>query len=224
MKLVSFQSMDALKDLINKGYLEVDEQHINIKKYGHTYEWIIEKMNESVPNEYGTKFPLWCWVKFKQGICPPKHKGTPAKGFDVKITFEKRKEEVFITDYRRYSFLLNNIYIPDSKHDKKQFEKELEKYSVTAEELKAVVRTDKYSSYRTDKEFMDICYKIRKSFDRCISEESDVLQGCIWRINLNEVLKIEILNDSNYGFGTFNYMRKNGKRFDWINDFYDKLD
>ena len=35
MKLVSFQSMDALKDLINKGYLEVDEQHINIKKYGH---------------------------------------------------------------------------------------------------------------------------------------------------------------------------------------------
>jgi len=90
--------------------------------------------------------------------------------------------------------------------------------------LKAVVRADKYGSQRTDKEFVDICSKIEKSFDRCISEESDVLQGCIWRINLNEVSKIEILNDSGYRFGTFNYVRKNGKRFDWINDFYDKLD
>lgn len=224
MKLVTFQSMEALKELVNKGYLEVDEQYIDTKKYGRTYKWIIEKMNEAVPNEHGTKFPLWCWVKFKQGICPPKHKGAPAKGFDVKITFEKEKEDVFITDYRRYSFLLNNVYIPESKHDKEQFEKEIQKYGITAEELKAVVRTDKYGSHRTDKEFADICRTIEKSFDRCISEESDVLQGCIWRINLNEVSKIEILNDSGCRFGTFNYVRKNGKRFDWINDFYDKLD
>jgi len=58
--------------------------------------------------------------------------------------------------------LLNNVYIPDSKKDKEQFEKELEKYGITAEELKAVVRTDKYTSQRTDKEFVNICCKIRK--------------------------------------------------------------
>lgn len=224
MKLVSFQSMEALKELINKGYLEVEEQYVDTKKYGCTYEWIIEKMNKSIPNEYGTKFPLWCWVKFKQGICPPKHKGTPTKGFDVKIMFEKSKEDVFITDYRRYSFLLNNIYIPESKHDKEQFDKKLARDNITEEELKAVVRADKNKHNRTDKEFMDICCKIKKSFDRCISEESDVLQGCVWRINLNEVTNIEILSNTDYGYGTFNYVRKNGKRFDWINDFYNMLD
>ena len=69
---------------------------------------------------------------------------------------------MFITDYRRYSFLLNNVYIPDSKQQKEQFEKELEKYGITAKELKAVVRKDKYPSQRTDKEFLDMCYKIRK--------------------------------------------------------------
>lgn len=223
MKLVSFQSMEALKRLIDNGYLEADERYIDIKKVGPTYEWVVEKMNECVPNEHNAIFPLWCWVKFKNGICPPKHKGSPVKGNNVKITFEKPKEDVFITDYRRYSFLLNNVYIPDSKQQKEQFEKELEKYGITAEELKAVVRKDKYPSQRTDKEFLDMCYKIRKSFDKCIDEQSDVLQGCVWRINLDEVSKIEMLYDSDYSYGTFNYVRKNGKRFNWIEDFYDKL-
>lgn len=224
MKLVSFQSMEALKVLINKGYLEVDEQYVDTKKYGHVYEWVNEKMDNVIPNDFGTKYPLWCWVKFKKGTCPPKHKGAPVKGFDVKITFEKNKNEVFITDYRRYAFLLNNIYIPDRKYDKEQFEKELEKHNITTEELKAVVRSDKDTTHRTDKAFMDVCHKIRDSFDKCISEDSDVLQGCVWRINLDEVQNIEILSESNYQFGSFNYLRKNGKRFDWVKDFYDKLD
>ena len=40
--------------------------------------------------------------------------------------------------------------------------------------------------------------EIRKSFDRCITENSDVLQGCVWRINLDEIENIEILK---YVFG-----------------------
>ena len=45
----------------------------------------------------------------------------------------------------------------------------------------------------------------------------------MWRINLDEVEKIEILNDNNYRYGSFNYVRSNGKRFDWREDFYKKL-
>ena len=48
MKLVTFQSFDALKNLFNKGYLECDESKINKEKSGTTYDWIVEKMNEVV--------------------------------------------------------------------------------------------------------------------------------------------------------------------------------
>lgn len=223
MKLVSFQSMEALKELVDKGYLESDERYIDISKMGPTYEWIVTKMSQYVPNRHNAKFPLWCWVKFKNGICPPKHKGEPVKGFDVKITFEKAREDVFITDFRRYSFLLNNIYIPDNKKDKELFEKEMEKKGITPEELKAAARSDIFASQRMDQDFLDICTKIRRSFDKCICEDSDVLQGCVWRIELDEVLKIEVLHDADYRYGSFNYVRKNGKRFDWIKDFYNML-
>lgn len=223
MKLVTFQTIDALKELINKGYLECKEIFVDTKKYGYSFTWIIEKMYELLNNEYDAKYPIWCWVKFKNGICPPKHKGKKIKGYDVKITFNKNREDVLITDYQRFSFLLNNKYIPKNKKDKENFDKLLNTNNITDEDLKAYIRKDKYNVHRTDKEFLRVCDEIRKSFDECITEKSDVLQGCVWRINLSEVEKIEILNNEDYTYGTFNYVRSNGKRYNWIEAFYKKL-
>jgi hypothetical protein len=180
-------------------------------------------MNERIPNPNNVDYPLWCWVKCYNGICPPKKKGKRVEGFDVKITFNKNEKDVFITDFRRYSFLLNNIYIPNSLKEKEEFESLLEKYNITKEELKAYVRHDKYKSHRTDKEYIDVCNKIRKTFDRCITKNSNVLQGCVWRINLDEVEKIEILKDDGYVYGSLNYIRSNGKRIDWQKDYYKLL-
>ena len=223
MKLVTFQSLDAVKDLFEKGYLECNSSKIDIKKAGLTYHWVMEKMNKFVKNEFSTSYPLWCWVKCYNNIAPVKRKGEKVEGFDVKITFNKDKKDVFITDFRRYSFLLNNMYIPNNIEDKISFDKKLEKYNVTKEELKAYVRLDKYDGHRRDAEFLDLCNEIRKSFDRCITENSDVLQGCVWRINLDEIENIEILKKDGYRSGSLNYIRSNGKRINWINDYYKKL-
>ena len=80
---------------------------MHYQKNGITYKWVIDKMNENLENKFNTSYPIWCWVKCYNGICPPKRKGEPVKEFQVKITFNKKEDEVFITDFRRYSFLLN---------------------------------------------------------------------------------------------------------------------
>ena len=223
MKLVTFQSLEAVKDLFQKGYIECDKSKINFKKVGFAYQWVIEKMNKSIKNQFNTSYPIWCWVKCYNTVAPSKRKGEKIEGYDVKITFNKNEKDIFITDFRRYSFLLNNMYIPDNIEDKINFDKILEKFNITKEELKAYVRQDKYNGYRTDKEFLEICSKIRKSFDKCITKDSDVLQGCVWRINLDEIESIEILKNDGYRYGSINYIRSNGKRIDWIDDYYKKL-
>ena len=48
MKLVTFQSFDAVRDLFNKGYLECDNRKINLFKAGPTYQWIVNQMNEKI--------------------------------------------------------------------------------------------------------------------------------------------------------------------------------
>ncbi|MBO5095933.1 MAG: DUF3841 domain-containing protein [Bacilli bacterium] len=223
MKLVTFQSLEATKDLFKKGYLECNESYINFKKVGDTYKWITEKMNKSVKNEFNSSYPLWCWVKCYNYIIPPKIKGEKVKDFDVKITFNKNEKDVFITDFRRYSFLLNNIYIPDNLEDKISFDKKLDKYNITKEDLEAYVRHDKYLAHRTDNEFLNICSEIRNSFDKCITKDSNILQGCVWRINLDEIESIEFLKDDGYKYGTLNYVRSNGKRIDWTKEYYKML-
>lgn len=223
MKLVTFQTFDALKSLVNRGYLEADAARIDLCKYGFPYEWITEQMARRIEGRGQAEYPLWCWVRFKNGICPPKHKGKAVSGFDVKITFHKPENEVLVTDYRRYSFLLNNTYIPESTADRMAFQKELEAQGITGEDLKAVARPDKYHAHRNDAAFLTACQKIRTSFDRCITRDSDVLQGCVWRIHLAEVESIAFLNDPGYTYGTFNYKRKDGTRFDWIEDYYKLL-
>lgn len=220
MKLVTFQSIDALNDLNKKGYLECNESKIDIKKVGSTYKWIVDKMNEKIDNPNKTKYPLWCWVKCYNGIYPPKVKGKKVDGFDVKITFHKDEKDVFITDFSRYSFLLNNIFIPNNLKEKNDFDNLLMKYNITKEDLEAYVRSDKYTTHRTDKEFIDVCNMIKESFDRCITKDSDILQGCVWRINKSEIEKIEILKDDGYTYGSLNYIRSNGERIDWQEDYY----
>ena len=223
MKLVTFQSKEALEFLNKNGYLVCNEQYINKLKVGDTYNWIIDRMKGVKCNKYNAKYPIWAWVKCYNCICSPKRKGNKVENFDVKITFEKEESSVFITDFRRYSFLLNNAYIPNSKKDKEEFDKQLEKYNITEEELKAYVRHDKYNTCRNDKKFLQVCKKINISFDKCITKDSDILQGCVWYIDLSEIKSIEILKEDGYSYGTLNYIRSNGKRINWREEYYKKL-
>lgn len=223
MKLVTFQSIEAFKFLNDNGYLICDDSHAPNDKYSSSYKFIIDNMNKNVNNNDNIKYPIWCWVKCYDGICPPVVKGKRVEGFDVKITFNKNEKDVFITDYRRYSFLLKNLYISDSIEDKLKFDKKLEENNISLEDLKAFVRKDIYNSHRTDKEFLEICKEIEKSFSKCITNDSDVLQGCVWKINKEDIESIEILPKDDNVYGSLNYVREDGKRFDWVNDFYNRL-
>lgn len=223
MKLITFQSLDAVRDLFEKGYIECDKNRVNLKKMGKTYEWITKKMNEQIDNPHNACYPLWCWVKCYNSICPPKRKGDKIEGFDVKITFNKDENEVFITDFIRYSFLLNNTYIPNNNEERNLFDKKLKEYNITKEELKAYVRKDKYKECRTDRDFLNICDEIENTFDRCITKDSNILQWCVWRISLSEIDKIELIKDEDYTYGSVNYIRSNGKRMDWQEQYYKHL-
>ena len=68
-----------------------------------------------------------------------------------------------------------------------------------------------------------MCDENQKSFYRCITEDSDVLQGCVWKIGKSEIESIEILPKDDNVYGSLNYVRENGKRFDWVEDYYTRI-
>lgn len=221
MKLVTFQTFNALKDLINNGYLVCDEKYIDKKKMGITYNWVKEKMEKS--GLECKKYPIWCWVKYNNLLCPPNRKGKKIEGFDVKITFNKDENDVFITDFIKYSFLLNYQYIPDDLNDLKEFRNKITNLDITDLDLIKYVRRDKYENFKSDKYFLEIVKLVEKSFDKCICDDGSILQGCVSKINLEDVEKIEFLTDDNIMSGSINYVRSNGKRKNWIDAYINTL-
>lgn len=212
MKLITFQSESVLKELVTRGHWKCDPKYVDVSRYGSVYDWITAHMEHRIQRPSDIRYPVWCWVKFKNGICPPRHRGVSGPLPIIKITFNKRPEDVFVTDYRRYSFLLNYRYIPESLDDRRRFDEKL---------AQAGLEND--ASYEMCRKFPAICNEIEDSFQRCITSDSDVLQGCVWRVLLSDVEQIEFLRNGEYQYGTFNYTRKNGTRFNWIEDLYKKL-
>lgn len=212
MKLVTFQTKKALAILKKKSVLCADEAYINLKKYGFPYDWMVHEMKRrKICPKNRENYPLWAWAKCGASIAPPKRKNIfDVKQELVKITFEKSDDEVLISDYMAYSFLLNGHIVPKTKAEYKQFLKEIGEKGISSENLKAFVRKEKQSQ-----KVVGLFPKIKKTWARIFDLKSPMRQACVWNIKMSEILKIETLNDPKYIYGTMNAKRADGSRPDW---------
>ena len=212
MKLTTFQTLKAYNQLISKGYLVVDSNYVNTKKYGVPYNWIVEKMN-NINNPYNATYPLWSWYQYG-GISHPR-KNTLLPFFDednviVKITFQKDDKDVLLTDFVKYCFMLTNEYLPSDKKDFDNFNKLMIDYKVSKEDLLQYIRRDKYNSYRNDDNFTYINSMINKSYDRILNIESNIIQATIWDIKKEDIINIEFIKkeECNKRKHTIDYRKK----------------
>ena len=96
MKLITFQTEDALKVFQRDGILKANLDHIDLQKYGVPYDWVVCEMKKrKILPEYAEQYPIWAWAKCGSSIGPKKKKNinqTTQKL--VKIVFEKPDNEV----------------------------------------------------------------------------------------------------------------------------------
>ncbi len=200
MKLVTFQTKQAYDSLLKNGYLIADAKFINKAKYGVPYQYIVDNM-QNIDNPYCAAYPLWAWVKYGSFLSPPKNKLLGFFPNDdkeiVKITFEKAPNQVLITDYIKYHFLLTNEYLPLSQTDKNNFDKLMKENNVSKEDLLAFVRRDKFKYFRTDKQFELINQQVQLSYKNIFDNKGNLQQGTVWCILLSEIKNVEIIKREN---------------------------
>ena len=129
MKLVTIQTKSAYNKLLTQGYLITDTEFVNVPKYGVPYGYIVDNM-ANISNKYNAEYPLWAWVQYGKKISPPTNKLLgffPSEDDEiVKITFHKNDNEVLVSDYIKYHFMLTNEYLPTDIMDKYRFDKNME--------------------------------------------------------------------------------------------------
>ena len=219
MKLITFQSLEAFKELKRKGILRVPDSFSNAtsKKYDIPYHFIMNEMKKKLPSS-DILYPLWAWEKCGGFIAPRKRKNVlniqkPAK---VKITFSKPNKEVLISDYMAYSFVLSGHIVPKTKKEYDTFLDDLKKQGIPLTELKLFVRQEKVPSF---KKIQKIYPQIQKTWSRIFDLKSNVHQACIWDIKWAEVERVELCEDSQFLYNSMNPLRPNGTRPDWKKEY-----
>ena len=210
MKLITFQTKEAWQALQKNGILKVDRANIDLQKYGVPYDWIVCQMKKrKIQPQNGEQYPLWAWAKCGGSIAPKKKRnlGYTVQNL-VKITFEKSDNEVLVSDYMAYSFVLNGQIVPKDKKEYALFLKQMESLGISLEDLKNSVRHQKTKSNIPSNE-------IQKTWERIFDLKSYIQQACVWNIKAEDVKKIEILDDPNYLYGSMNAKRQDGSRPDW---------
>ena len=215
MKLITFQSLKAFQELKENKVLKMPSQVndlINLKKYGVPYDFMVERMKQKIPNKEGTKYPLWAWEKCGKLIAPRKRKNVLNKEQKpkVKITFSKPDNQVLVSDYMAYSFILSGHIVPKTKKEYVQFLKKIETLGVSLDELKAFVRNEK-----TRLKVKQLFPEIQSTWTRIFSPKSNVHQACIWDIKWEEVEKVELCDDPHFLYNSMNPLRVDGTRPDW---------
>ena len=217
MRLVTFQSLEAFKDLKRKGVLKVPASfsNANSKKYDVPYHFIMTEMKKKLPDSDAI-YPLWAWEKCGGFIAPRKRKNIlnirkPAK---VKITFSKPDKEVFLSDYMAYSFILSGHIVPKNKAEYALFLKAIVNLGIDLKELKAFVRKEK-----TSLKVKQLFPEIKKTWFRIFNLKSNVHQACIWDIKLEEVEKVELCDDPQFLYNSMNPLRPDGTRPDWKKEY-----
>ncbi|MCU7667645.1 DUF3841 domain-containing protein [Bacillus thuringiensis] len=105
------QTIEAYNELEKNGYL------MGVKKFIYTdflpsYQWMIEQMDKRINNN--GSFPIWLWNK-KPNLNEEGHfpKGTKS----VCLTVEIPDDNILLSDFDTWHYILNNWFLPLSEEE-----------------------------------------------------------------------------------------------------------
>lgn len=129
MKLWTIQTYKKWIDFKKTGVLQANKNYIE-KEFLPAYQWMAGKMKLKLgykPED--VDYPIWAWYQWK-GVDKKKpdlrYKGHLPKGQKgVLIEFEVNENEVLLSDFYLWHYVLNYWYIPENEKDDEKFEQEL---------------------------------------------------------------------------------------------------
>lgn len=172
--------LDEIKK--NKKYF-CKEEYINKKMedfsgyYKNLYKWYSKRAEKIINKPYEEiKYPIWVSLDEEMRL-------QPVEG-QVILKLSIDKERLVITDFEKWGYVVNYLYLPLSKDDYNEHKEELKKYNIG--DPTALVNGDLGNFYPILKN------KVINSWERLFMdyELSSVKQGTIWQIKQEDIVDV----------------------------------
>lgn len=188
MILWTIQPISVLKELYDKGificnpnlshYIR-DEQN-----FKESYDWLIDKMETHIGKRpKNVIYPIWAWHtrNYKRSKPDLRESGYAERGEEcVLIEFKKPPNQVMLSDFDSWHFVLNNWYIGNAKNIA-EYKKEENWFSRQSPSEQNKLKKESWNK------IFDIT-PIETEWER----RGDFIQATFWELNSEEVISYRI--------------------------------
>jgi hypothetical protein len=116
-KYYTIQTIEAWNQAIELKYLEGNVDYID-KSFIEPYHWLMDQMEKRLKS-YNGEYPIWLWPK-RQDL---RKSGYLSKGqHGVLLEIELDENDVLLSDFEAWHFVLNNWFFSISDDEEKMFE------------------------------------------------------------------------------------------------------
>lgn len=189
MRLWTIQTYKAYEKLLDFGVV-YGEYQWGDTQLREKYLWMVDEMVKRIGDPpYENILPLWAWYQYegKQKAPDLRGSGFLAPGVKgVRIEFEIPLNDVVLSDFELWHYVLNNWYLADSKVDMENFDLRLKAFEH---------RLDRFNYPK------EIQKEIENSWQRIFdlefqddyitgSQESRSIQATFWKLRIESVKSV----------------------------------
>lgn len=183
MRLWTMQPVEILDIIEKEGVFRCNPE---LSEYGtdfsDAYSWLIQKMDEKIPRPEGCVLPVWAWhTRYWKHKKPDlRNIGLGMKGEkSVCIEIEIPDEEVLLSDFDEWHFVLNDSWIDDSNCE--------EEWEKMHDEFDALPFSEQE---RLKKESWNKIFDITP-FENDWRRNGEFVQATFWEIKKENVKKVQ---------------------------------
>ncbi len=131
VKVWTRQHKNVLKVLKEEGVYRVKERYIRKKLencadiYLDVYRWLRNEAGKRMEISEKLKYPIWLSIEEELKL--------PAAEGMVFFELEIPRDKIMIFDMMKWDYIVNYLYLPKDREDRKRFIKKLEKYNINVE-------------------------------------------------------------------------------------------
>lgn len=131
VKVWTRQHKNVLKTLKEKGVYRVRERYIRKKLddcadiYLDVYRWLRNEAAKRMEIPEELKYPIWLSIEEELKL--------PAAEGMVFFELEVPRDQVMVFDMLKWDYIVNYLYLPEDKEDRKRFKEKLKKYNINVE-------------------------------------------------------------------------------------------
>ena len=188
LKLWTIQTVEFYEHLLKHKRITVAQQFIN-PDFKDAYDWMVKKMNQMLGSNHTDIYPIWAWYQY-QSIFRKKPRLTdeallPKGTNGVRLLIIKPKNEVVLSDFDLWHYVLNKWFINTGGPEDIETERQLNHYQKDFEQLPDYLKQKVIKSWDL---IFDIDLKIK---DLTFPKYKKSIQATFWELHLDEVKKVD---------------------------------